>query len=240
MLAEEILEPLGFRWNNYGVAEADLDAVGNRLHHRPAAAATGLDPAHPRPRRFGRRGRRGLERPAVPDGDRPGRERRHQRQRALALLRDHAPRRRARRRARARARDDPHGSDRAVAPRDGPFARLPDALQLRPDARRAAREPLRPRHAARLRPSRLHQHARLGRSASAGRRRRSSPAASRRSTPRSAASWGCRSGSRARHRSSTARAGRSSAAGARARPRSSRPPSGGWGGTARARSARPP
>jgi CubicO group peptidase (beta-lactamase class C family) len=27
VLAEEILDPLGFRWNNYGVAEEDLDAV---------------------------------------------------------------------------------------------------------------------------------------------------------------------------------------------------------------------
>jgi CubicO group peptidase (beta-lactamase class C family) len=25
VLAEEILQPLGFRWTNYGVAEADLD-----------------------------------------------------------------------------------------------------------------------------------------------------------------------------------------------------------------------
>ncbi|MGI8462191.1 MAG: serine hydrolase domain-containing protein [Solirubrobacterales bacterium] len=29
VLAEEILDPLGFRWMNYGVAEADLDAVGD-------------------------------------------------------------------------------------------------------------------------------------------------------------------------------------------------------------------
>ena len=28
MLAEEILDPLGFRWGNYGVAEDDLDEVG--------------------------------------------------------------------------------------------------------------------------------------------------------------------------------------------------------------------
>jgi CubicO group peptidase (beta-lactamase class C family) len=28
VLAEEILEPLGFRWNNYGVDESDIDAVG--------------------------------------------------------------------------------------------------------------------------------------------------------------------------------------------------------------------
>ena len=31
VMQEEILDPLGFRWGNFGVAEADLDAVGHCL-----------------------------------------------------------------------------------------------------------------------------------------------------------------------------------------------------------------
>ena len=40
VLAEEILDPLGFRWTNYGVAPEDLDAVGT-------SHATGLPPLPP-------------------------------------------------------------------------------------------------------------------------------------------------------------------------------------------------
>ena len=106
VLAEEILDPLGFRWGNYGV-----DAGGRRrgraqLRHRPAAAAAGLDPRHARARRAGRRGDRRLQRPALPHRRGPGGERGHDRERALALLRDLPPRRRARRRPRDEARDD--------------------------------------------------------------------------------------------------------------------------------------
>ena len=36
VLAESILDPLGFRWTNYGVAEADLDALGTDYVTGPA------------------------------------------------------------------------------------------------------------------------------------------------------------------------------------------------------------
>ena len=41
MLAESFLEPLGFRWTNYGVAEADLDAVATDYVTGPGVAAAG-------------------------------------------------------------------------------------------------------------------------------------------------------------------------------------------------------
>ena len=67
VLAEEILDPLGFRWTNYGVAAEDLDDGRPRLRHRPAAAAAALEPADARARAAARRGRRARQRPALPD-----------------------------------------------------------------------------------------------------------------------------------------------------------------------------
>ena len=89
---------------NYGVAAEDLDEVAAQLHHRPADRAAALQPADPRARHAARRPRRADQRPALPDRDRPRRQHGHQRQRALALLRGDAPRRRARRRPRDRGR----------------------------------------------------------------------------------------------------------------------------------------
>ena len=50
VLAEEILDPLGFRWTNYGVARGGPRRGGDRLRHRPAARAAALEPADPRAR----------------------------------------------------------------------------------------------------------------------------------------------------------------------------------------------
>ena len=98
--------------------------VGLELRHRPAAAAAGLDPRHARARRAARRGHRRLQRPALPHRGRPGGERRHDRERALAVLRDLPPRRRARRRPGDRSRRrSARALDRAVAARDRPLAR---------------------------------------------------------------------------------------------------------------------
>ena len=63
------------------------------LHHRAAAVAAGLEPGHPGARGAGRRRDRDLERPALPHRRGPGGERGHDRERALALLRDLPPRR---------------------------------------------------------------------------------------------------------------------------------------------------
>ena len=78
-----------------------------QLRHRPADGAAALQPAQPRARDRARRSRRADQRPAVPDRDRPRGQHGHDRQRALALLRGHALRRRARRGPGDRARDDP-------------------------------------------------------------------------------------------------------------------------------------
>ena len=139
VLAEEFLDPLGFRWTNYGVAEADVDAVASQLHHRAADAAAALEAAH-----AGARACRSTTSststndPRFLTGIVPAGQHGHHRQRALALLRDDAPRRRARR----RPGDEPETirtrADRAVAPRVRPLARLPDPVLLRPDARRRA------------------------------------------------------------------------------------------------------
>ena len=47
VLAEEFLDPLGFRWMNYGVAAEDLERGRRQLHHRPADGAAALEPAEP-------------------------------------------------------------------------------------------------------------------------------------------------------------------------------------------------
>ena len=93
VLAESILDPLGFRWTNYGVAEEDLDALGSDYVTGPPLlppASTLLTRALGVPLDTDRRvvGRR-----ALPHRRRPGREHHDHRERAVALLRDHAPRR---------------------------------------------------------------------------------------------------------------------------------------------------
>ncbi len=164
VLAEEFLDPLGFRWTNYGVDPADVDAVALNYITGPRTAAAALDAAQPCARLRPRRSRREHQRPPLPDRHRPRREHDHDRQRALALLRGDALRRRDRRRPGDRGRHDPPRPRRALTPRGRPLARLPDPLLLRADARLPRPQPLRPRHPARLRASRLHEHARLGRS----------------------------------------------------------------------------
>ena len=86
VLAEGILDPLGFRWTNYGVAPQDvsrvaLNYVTGSAHRAPALAAV-----HAGARAPLRRAGRGQQRRALPDRDRPVRERGHDRQRARALL----------------------------------------------------------------------------------------------------------------------------------------------------------
>ena len=50
VLATEILEPLGFRWGNYGVAPEDVDAVGLSYVTGAPAAAAAVDARRPRAR----------------------------------------------------------------------------------------------------------------------------------------------------------------------------------------------
>ena len=123
VLAEEILDPLGFRWGNYGVAPEDVDRVGLSYVTGPPL----LPPVSTLvTRALGAPLDEVVELsndPRFLTGDRPGGERRHHRQRALALLRDLPPRRRARRRAGDGARDASPRADRAVAARDRPLAR---------------------------------------------------------------------------------------------------------------------
>ncbi len=98
----EILDPLGFRWTNYGVAAADVDAVATQPLHRRAGAAAALEPAQAgaRASSVGDAARLANE-PEFLTGVDPGRQRGDDRERALALLRAAAPRRRARRRPRS-------------------------------------------------------------------------------------------------------------------------------------------
>ena len=105
MLHDEILGPLDFRWMNYGVAPEDVDEVG-------LAYATGpqlLPPLSTLVKRvLGAPIDKVVELsndPRFLTGVVPVGERRHDRERAVALLRDLPLRRRARRRARDAARD---------------------------------------------------------------------------------------------------------------------------------------
>ena len=50
VLAEEFLDPLGFRWRTTASREPDVGEVATQLHHRPAHGAAALQPAHPRAR----------------------------------------------------------------------------------------------------------------------------------------------------------------------------------------------
>ena len=58
VLADEILDPLGFRWTNYGVGAGGRRPGGPELHHRPAHAAPVVDALDPSPRQAARRPRR--------------------------------------------------------------------------------------------------------------------------------------------------------------------------------------
>ena len=93
VLVAEILDPLGFRWMNYGVAEQDVDKVGFNYPTGPPPVpplSTFLTRAlgvHPR------RGDQDGERPEVPDGGTARGQRREHGQRAQPVLRDAAPRR---------------------------------------------------------------------------------------------------------------------------------------------------
>ncbi len=95
VLAESILDPLHFRWTNYGVRPEEVDQGRALLRHRAAAAATPLEygGAGAEPARG--RGGADLQRSALSHRDHPRRQPHHHGQRALALLRDHARRRRA-------------------------------------------------------------------------------------------------------------------------------------------------
>ena len=50
VLAQEILDPLGFRWGNYGVSAADVERVALELPDRPAGAAAAVHRARARAR----------------------------------------------------------------------------------------------------------------------------------------------------------------------------------------------
>ncbi len=163
VLAEEILDPLGFRWTNYGVAPEDTDRGRAELPDRADDASAPVDALAAGAGRTARRAGRDHERRPLRDRRRARREPRHDGPRAFALLRGHALRRRARRRPSDGDGHDPQGARGAVAPRDRFLAGLPDPLLLRAHARRSVPQPLRARHAARVRASRLHQHPWLGR-----------------------------------------------------------------------------
>ena len=86
VLAEEILDPLGFRWGNYGVAPKTSSA-SRRLRHRAAALPPVSTLLARALGRAARRGRALSNDPRFLTGDRPGGERCHHRERAVALLR---------------------------------------------------------------------------------------------------------------------------------------------------------
>ena len=107
VLAEEILDPLGFRWGNYGVLEEDFEEVAPSYVTGPPLLpplSTLVDAGAGRAaRRSGRR----LERRPVPDRRDPVGQRVHERQRARPILRDLSGRRRDGRRAGDAGADDP-------------------------------------------------------------------------------------------------------------------------------------
>ena len=73
MLAESILDPLGFRWTNYGVRPEDVDQVALAYATGPTAAAAALQPGQPGSRPAGGPGGRDLQRSALPHRRRPRR-----------------------------------------------------------------------------------------------------------------------------------------------------------------------
>ena len=205
VMAEEILDPLGFRWGNYGVAAggrrprsaAPTPPARRSLPPLSTVLTRALGPPPDEVTRISND-------PRFLTGDHPGGQRRHHRERALALLRAAARGRRARRRARDGGAHDPPRDGRARLPRDRPDARRADAPRQRVHARRAGGQPVRARHRAGLRPPRLHQRPRLGRPGARALRRadhvgQADPA------PRAAATCGpSRAGSAPRRRRSSA------------------------------------
>ena len=174
MLAEEILDPLGFRWTNYGVdRRATSTAVALNYVTGAADAAAALDPADPRARhRRSTSSSRSTNDPRFLTGIVPAANvvtTANELSRFFELMR------------RGGEIDgvrviEPETIRRALTEQShleidlslGFPTRFSYGLML--GATRA--QPLRPRHRARLRPPRLHQHARLGRSRAGARRSR--------------------------------------------------------------------
>ena len=79
VLAEEFLDPLGFRWMNYGVAPDDVGEVAINYITGPRTAPPLSNAADPRARPSARPAGRDDQRPPLPDRHRPGREHGHER-----------------------------------------------------------------------------------------------------------------------------------------------------------------
>ncbi len=162
VLGESILDPLGFRWGNYGVAPEDVAEVG--LNY-----ATGPKLIPPLSNLVSRV----LSRPVdelveisndprfltavIPAGNLITTA--NELSRFFEIFRAGGELDGVRVMA---AAHDPPGDRGAVPARDRPLARLPDPVQLRADARRQGAEPVRARHGPGLWSPRVHQHHRLG------------------------------------------------------------------------------
>ena len=163
VLASEILDPLGFRWTNYGVAADDLDAVA--LNY-----VTGPPTAPPFSQLLTRALGLGFDELVASSNDPrfltaviPSANivssaeelsrfyeifRRGGELDGVRVMSSEAVRHALTEQSRLEI-------DLSLG--------LPDAVRLRPDARGSAAEPVRPRHPACVRSSRVHEHARVGR-----------------------------------------------------------------------------
>ena len=164
ILATEILDPLGFRWTNYGVAEADVPLVApshptGKPLPAPIAAAfrTAVGGTMHQIIPFSNT-------PTVPHRRGAVVQHRLDRRRAVPVRRDPAPRRRTRRRAhhaaRNAARRDEGVPEAAAGSRDRTGAA---ALGHRIHARVHAVRAVRAQCACRVRPHRAGEHRGLGR-----------------------------------------------------------------------------
>ena len=88
VLADEFLDPLGFRWMNYGVVRGRHPEGRAQLPDRPSPPATTAPVRDPGTRHASGRGDPDVERSAVPASRPSGRERDQYRERTEPLLRD--------------------------------------------------------------------------------------------------------------------------------------------------------
>ncbi len=162
VMREEILDPLGFRWGNFGVAAQDVGAVGHSY-------VTGPPPLPPLSTILERAlGLHPDEITRLSNDDRfltgviPAANVVTSANELSRFYRAAALRGRARRRPRHGGPHDPPRDRRARLPRIRPHPRRADAPFRRFHARRRRAVAVRPRHRQGVRPPRLHQRARLG------------------------------------------------------------------------------
>ena len=171
ILANEILDPLGFRWTNYGVARSRRPAGGAESRDGQAVAGADRGGVPHRGRRHDAPDHPVLEHAAVPHRRGAVVQHRLDRRRAVPLRRDPAPRRRTRRGAHHAARDPARRDEGVPAAAAGSRDRTgAAALGHRIHAGLQAVRAVRAQCARRVRPHRAGRTSRSGRTPSAGSR----------------------------------------------------------------------